>query len=155
MPPIILYQPDNPDNMGAILRICACYGAALHIIEPCGFILDARRLRRKALDYGAEVAMHMHSSWDVFMAQLPAQSRLVLATTKGASPLYSVTFSPNDWLLFGRESAGVPEHVHQAVQVRCFIPMPGRGRSLNLAVSTAIMLSHWHAACGGGDAHIV
>lgn len=139
---ILLFQPDIAANFGAALRISACFDVALEIIEPCGFPLTARALRRAAMDYGSAETVKRHVSWDAFLHTFPqnreSHPRRVLMTTKGASSLTSFTFLPDDILIFGSESAGVPASVHDNVDARLFIPMAGDARSLNLSTSIAI-----------------
>jgi tRNA (cytidine/uridine-2'-O-)-methyltransferase len=134
---LALYQPDIPQNLGAAIRVAACFGAALDIIEPCGFPLTDKALKRAALDY--ETATTRHASWTAFLAH-PARSagRLILLTTAGERALPSFPFQPNDTLLMGRESAGVPPEVHAAADARLRIPIAAR--SLNMAVSAGIAL---------------
>jgi len=134
---IILYQPDMAGNLGAVMRSCACFGIELEVIEPCGFPLTAKALRRTAMDYGAPETLMRHASWENF-TQSGESGRLVLFTTKGASPLTDFEFKANDRLLFGRESAGVPEAVHAAADARVIIPIAQDARSFNLATSVAI-----------------
>ena len=134
---IILYQPDMAGNLGAVMRSAACYGVPLEIIEPCGFPLTAKTLRRAAMDYGSPETLTRHASWEAFKAQ-KEQSRLVLLTTQGAAPLTEFEFRANDRLLFGRESAGVPPEVHGAADARIIIPIAKGARSFNLATSVAI-----------------
>ena len=137
---IALFEPDIPQNLGAIMRLCACFGMPLHIIEPCGFPLDDARMRRVGMDYIHLVELHKHASWDQFYAWIEAnQKRLLLLTTKSDYSYTSVTFTPQDVLLFGRESAGAPDYVHSAVHERITVPMHGAARSLNLAMSAAIV----------------
>jgi len=119
------------------MRSCACFGVELEVIEPCGFPLTAKALRRTAMDYGAPETLKRHSSWDNF-ATGGESGRLVLFTTKGATPLTDFSFQPNDRLLFGRESAGVPENVHASADARVVIPIATGARSFNLATSVAI-----------------
>lgn len=146
---IILYQPDIPQNLGAILRLGACMGQAVHLIEPCGFPWDDRRIRRAGMDYIDHVEIIRHSSWERFLDQRQGnKGRLCLLTTKGTTSLYDVTFSQEDDLLFGRESSGVPEAVHQNVALRLRIPMTHKVRSLNLAMSAAMTLGEWNRQCG-------
>lgn len=140
---IVLYQPDNPQNFGTILRTAACFGAELHIVEPCGFPVDDARIRRGALDYAAHIAYRRHLSWEAFL-EARQGGRLILMTTKGATPLQEVAIQSEDWLIFGRETAGVPEHVHNAAEIRCLIPMRHGMRSLNIAVSVGIVI--WEGA---------
>ena len=137
---IALFEPDIPQNAGSILRLAACFGVAVDLIEPAGFLLDDRRLRRAALDYGAQVALYRHSSWAAFAAARDPSSRLVLLTAKGAVPLGDFVFTANDTILLGRESAGVPDFVHAAADVRVVIPLQAGARSLNVAMTGAITL---------------
>ena len=137
---LALYQPDIPQNTGTILRTCACLNVPAHVIEPCGFAFGEKALRRAGMDYLAKTRLTRHESWEVFRHDRP-QGRLVLLTTKGACRIDSFQFELGDMLLFGRESAGVPEQVHGAADQRVRIPMAPDTRSLNLAVSAAMVLS--------------
>ena len=134
---IILFQPDMAGNLGAVMRSCACFGAALEIIEPCGFPLTAKALRRTAMDYGAPETLTRHTSWDAYTAK-PESGRLVLFTTQGATHMTNFKFQANDRLIFGRESAGAPQDVHDAAAARVIIPIAKGARSFNLATSVAI-----------------
>lgn len=134
---IVLYQPDMAGNLGAVMRSCACFGIELEIIEPCGFPLTAKALRRTAMDYGAPETLKRHSSWNNFVSS-PESGRLILFTTQGATPLTDFEFKADDRLLFGRESAGVPDAVHKASDARVIIPIAKGARSFNLATSVAI-----------------
>jgi tRNA (cytidine/uridine-2'-O-)-methyltransferase len=139
---IVLYQPDFAHNLGSIMRLAVCFGVPLHIIEPCGFPLDDKRIRERSLDYGVHVEMHRHASWEQFEShRKEAGGRVILATTKTAVSLYSFPFEPNDWLLFGRESSGVPELIHACADARVTIPMSDNGRSFNVVTSVAVVLS--------------
>src|SRR5690242_14732615 len=121
---IALYEPDIPQNTGTILRLCACLGVAAHIIEPAGFPASDRAFRRAGMDYLDEVALTRHASWAAFESwRAGANARLILFTTRASVPYLDHAFRPDDILLFGRESAGVPEAVHQAADVRLLIPM--------------------------------
>jgi len=136
---LALFQPDIPQNLGAALRLGACLGVPVHVIEPCGFPLSDRAIRRAAMDYGDPAEVTRHAGWADFAAQ--TQGRVVLFTTKGATPLHDFVFQTDDILLFGRESLGVPDEVHDAADARVIIPLsPGR-RSFNVTVSAAIGLS--------------
>lgn len=136
---IALYQPDIAQNLGAIMRLCACFGVDLEIIEPCGFPLTTKALRRTAMDYGKPDKLIRHASWDAFCEQLPPRpARIVLMTTKAATAMSDFTFMPDDILLFGRESAGVPQTVHDFADERVFIPIQSSARSFNLASSASI-----------------
>ena len=136
---IALYQPDIPQNTGAIFRLSACLGNAVDVIEPCGFVLDDRRLRRVAMDYGGQLEFTHHSSWEAYIANREA-GRIVLLTTSGSTSHIDFAFEPTDTLLLGRESAGVPEYVHAAADARLIVPMAGGTRSLNVVTATAIVL---------------
>ena len=136
---LALFQPAIPQNVGACIRLSACFGVELHIIEPTGFLFDDRAMKRAALDYGPLSHMTRHGDWDGFQAAR-GPGRLVLFTTKGASPLTDFVFRPDDTLLFGSESTGAPDHVHEAVDARIFIPIRPEARSLNLSVSAGIGL---------------
>ena len=138
MPSLILYQPDIAQNLGAIMRLSACFDCDLEIIEPCGFPLTAKALRRTAMDYGEPAALIRHISWEAFTSAHNKSQRLILFTTKAATPITDFKFHPTDKLLFGRESAGVPDHVHNYVDARVIIPISPKARSFNLATSAAI-----------------
>ncbi len=140
MPSIALYQPDIAQNVGAVIRTCACFGAPLHIIEPCGFIFDMARIKKAALDYVEHADVIRHSSFEVFRKDRPA-GKLVLFSTKATLDYDQHAFAPNDLLLFGRESAGVPEDVAAAADVCVRIPMREGMRSLNVAQTAAIGIS--------------
>ena len=144
---LALFQPDIPQNVGACIRLSACFGVELHVIEPVGFRFDDRAMKRAALDYGPLGHMTRHSDWDAFQAGR-GPGRLVLFTTKGAERLDDFVFRSDDTLLFGRETAGAPDFVHQAADARVFIPIQPAARSLNLSVSAGIAL--WSAASGTG-----
>ena len=137
---LALFQPDIPQNAGALLRVAACFGVAVDLIEQFGFVFDDRRLRRAVLDYAARVELHRHASWDAFLAARDPNSRLVLLTTRGAAPLQRFVFAARDTLLLGRESAGVPDFVHEAAAARVVIPLQPGNRSLNVAMAGAIAL---------------
>jgi len=136
---LALFQPDIPQNVGAAIRLAACLDVSMDIIEPCGFPLSDKSLRRVAMDYDVEVDLTRHDSWENFLAH-PARSegRLLLFTTRGARPYIQFNFQAGDTLLFGRESAGVPEDVHNAADARLIVPI--RGRSLNVTKTAAMAL---------------
>lgn len=137
---LALFEPDIPQNTGALLRLAACLGVDVDLIEPCGFLLDDRRFRRALLDYTAGLRIHRHASWTAFRAARPARSRLILMTTAGTMVLHHFAFAADDTILLGRESAGVPEAVHQAASARVVIPLRPPARSLNVAMAGAIAL---------------
>jgi tRNA (cytidine/uridine-2'-O-)-methyltransferase len=146
---LALFEPDIPQNTGALLRLAACFGVAVDLIEPCGFLFDDRRLRRAALDYAARVRVHRHASWSVFLAERDPSSRLILLTTGGNVPLHRFEFAAADTLLLGRESAGVPAFVHDAAVARVVIPLQAGARSLNVALAGAIALAEALRQTGG------
>lgn len=136
---LALYQPDIPQNTGTMLRLAACLGVPVDLIEPCGFVWDDRRLRRAGMDYLEGVDLTRHESWPAFRAgRVPG--RLVLLTTAGNVAYTDFAFRPTDTLLLGRESAGVPAEVHAAAEARLVIPMAAGARALNVAVAAAIVL---------------
>jgi tRNA (cytidine/uridine-2'-O-)-methyltransferase len=137
---LALYQPDIPQNTGAILRLAACFGLPVDVIEPCGFAFDDRRLRRAGMDYLEHVELVRHRSWEAYRAARAGQSgRLILLTTRGAVPHVDCRFEATDSLLLGRESVGVPQEVHAAADLRIRIPMRPGLRSLNVAMAAAIV----------------
>lgn len=137
---LALYEPDIPQNTGTIMRLCACLGVTLDIIEPCGFALSDKNLKRAGMDYLDQLDLTRHASWDAF-SRAHTGARRVLMTTKSASPYLDFTFQPGDILIAGRESAGVPENVHKAADAAVTIPMAAGARSLNVALASAIVLS--------------
>ncbi|MEH3102058.1 tRNA (cytidine(34)-2'-O)-methyltransferase [Sphingomonas adhaesiva] len=149
---IALYQPDIAGNVGAVMRTAACLGIAVDLIEPMGFRWDDRRVARAAMDYIDHVAVTRHPDWDAFQRQ--ATGRLVLLTTRGATPLHDFAFAPGDTLLFGSEGAGVPEAVHARADARVVIPMAPGLRSMNLSVSAAIVAAEALRQTGGWPWHI-
>ncbi len=139
-PKIALFEPDIPQNTAAIIRTCACLGAKLEIIEPCGFLISDRRFKRVVMDYMDEKNINFYKSAEVFFSD-KQNERIILMTTKASVSYSKFEFKENDTILFGRESAGVPEKVHQTIKNRLKIPMKDNKRSLNLASSVAIILA--------------
>ena len=137
---IALYQPDIPQNAAAIIRLCACFGATLEIIEPCGFHLNDKRLERVAMDYLDKTKIISYRSYKKFLIQ-KENSRVILMTTKAKKNYNNFKFMPKDTLLFGRESEGVPRLVHKNSNERLKIPLKKNTRSLNIATAAAITLS--------------
>lgn len=133
------YQPDIAQNLGAMIRLSACFDTPLDVIEPCGFPLSLKALRRTAMDYADVADLTRHDDWHAF--ERARRGRLVLLTTKAAQPLWDTEFSAGDTLLMGRETAGVPPEVHAAADLRVTIPISDRTRSLNLATAAAIALA--------------
>jgi tRNA (cytidine/uridine-2'-O-)-methyltransferase len=141
MASLVLYQPDIPQNMGSMLRLCACLGVEVHIIAPAGFDISDRAFRRSGMDYVEHASIVRHPSWDEFQAwRANTARRLVLLTTRAHAPYFRFSFRPEDLVMVGRESAGVPEAVHNAVDARLAIPMARGMRSLNVATAAAVVL---------------
>ncbi len=136
---LALYQPDQPGNVGAILRLGACLGAAVDVIMPCGFPFSDRALKRAGMDYAQIASVARHGSWDAFDAA--SRGRLVLFTTSGGALLPDARFEADDILLFGSESRGVPADVHDRADLSVRIPQAAGTRSLNLAVAAGIGLA--------------
>jgi tRNA (cytidine/uridine-2'-O-)-methyltransferase len=146
---IALYQPDQAGNVGTILRLAACFGTPLDIVEPCGFPYSDRALKRAGMDYAEIANVTRHADWADFEARLPG--RLVLFTTMGAVPLPQARFEPGDTLLFGSESRGAPAEVHARADARVRIPQAEGTRSLNIAVATGIGLAEALRQTAWGD----
>ena len=136
---LALFQPAIPQNVGACIRLSACFGVELHVIEPTGFRFDDRAMKRAALDYGPLSHLVRHADWDAFQRDR-APGRLVLFTTRGATSLQDFVFREDDVLLFGSEPTGAPDHVHAAADARVAIPIRPGARSLNLSVTAGIAL---------------
>ena len=139
-PKIALFQPDIPQNTAAIIRTCACLGAKLEIIEPCGFLLSDKRFERVVMDYMEEKNIKFYKSFDEF-SRFKENQRIILMTTKASISYAEFKFDKNDTVLFGRESSGVPEKIHKKLKDKLKIPMENNKRSLNLASSVAIILA--------------
>jgi tRNA (cytidine/uridine-2'-O-)-methyltransferase len=137
---LALFEPDIPQNAGTLMRLCACLDVPLDIIEPCGFLLTDKNLKRVGMDYLDHLDMTRHSSWGAFR-EAAAGKRLVLLTTKANQSFLDFKFEPEDILIAGRESKGVPDEVHAACAARITIPMAQRVRSLNVAVAASMALS--------------
>ena len=137
---IALYEPDIPQNTAAIVRTCSCLGAKLEIIEPCGFLLTDKRFKRVVMDYMDPSKIKIYKSYKEFI-EYKKTDRIILITTKAKKSYTNFQYNFNDTLLFGRESAGVPDNIHKTVKYRLKIPMIEKKRSLNLATSVAIVLS--------------
>jgi len=140
---LALYQPDIPQNTGAAMRLAACLGVGLDVIEPCGFVLDDRRLRRAAMDYLDALDWRRHASWENFLAARAADAapgRLVLLTVRAATPYADFAFDRDDTLLMGRESAGVPDAVRARADAALRVPMATGMRSINVALAAAMVL---------------
>jgi tRNA (cytidine/uridine-2'-O-)-methyltransferase len=137
---IALYQPDIPQNTGAIIRLCSCFNTTLEIIEPCGFNLDDKRLKKVSMDYLGKNKIVIYKSYANFLSK-KKNSRIILMTTKAEKKYYNFKFKSNDTFLFGRESEGVPKIVHDNSFQRLKIPLAKKARSLNIGIAVAITLS--------------
>lgn len=135
---LVLYEPDIPQNTGTLFRLAACLGLAVDLIEPCGFLMDDRRLRRAGMDYLDRVEIVRHRSWQAY--QQAPRGRLVLLTTRGEWAYTAFAFQAGDSLMVGRESAGAPPEVHEAADARVFVPMRPGLRSINVALAAAMVL---------------
>jgi tRNA (cytidine/uridine-2'-O-)-methyltransferase len=133
------FQPDIPQNVGAMLRLCACLGLGFELIEPCGFALDDARLRRVAMDYGAHTTLKRHQAWADFILQQAPRRLILLTTDPTATPYTRFAYQPDDILLVGQESAGAPPMVHAAATARVTIPLVGAARSLNVVIAAAMV----------------
>lgn len=136
---LAMFQPDIPQNLGAAIRLCACLGIGLDVIRPAAFPLDDRDLRRTAMDYADAADITLHAGWQAFRTAR-ADNRLILMTTRAAADLHDFSFQPGDVLLMGRESAGVPDMVHDSADARIRIPMAPGARSLNVVTAAAMAL---------------
>ena len=147
---LALFEPDIPQNAGTMLRMAACLGVPVDIIEPCGFLLGDSQLRRAGMDYLSRVALNRHLSWEAFRERQAGDTgRLVLLTTAGQVGYDGFSFRSDDTLMVGRESSGVPESVHAAADARVKVPMTAGNRSLNVAIAAAIVLSEALRQTGG------
>lgn len=140
---LVIYQPDIPQNLGTMLRMAACTGVEVELVEPCGFVYDDKKVRRAGMDYIDHVTLRRHSSWQQFLqfkeSHYPS-SRLVLLTTKSPMPYTEFQFAPDDMLIVGRESAGVPDEVAAISNAQVVVPMRPPLRSLNVAIASAMVL---------------
>ncbi|MDX1484122.1 MAG: tRNA (cytidine(34)-2'-O)-methyltransferase [Alphaproteobacteria bacterium] len=137
---LALFEPDIPQNTGALLRLAACLDVGVDIIEPAGFVLTDAKLKRAGLDYAAKAALTVHRNWAAFIASLGPADRLLLLTTKGDTDYRDAEYGAGDILVLGRESAGVPDFVHDAARLRLTIPLAAGMRSLNVATAAALVL---------------
>ncbi len=140
---IVLFQPEIAGNVGTIIRCCACFNAEFHVIEPLGFPFDLQRIKRSAMDYIESVKIYRHPSFEIFFEEniLKNKNRLILASTKGRQDVQEFKFAENDFILFGKESAGAPDFIHSKADHKVLIKMKNNQRSLNLAISCGIFLS--------------
>ena len=137
---VALYEPDIPQNTAAIVRLCACFGARLDIIEPCGFFLSDKRFKRVVMDYINKCKIKSFKDFTEFKKD-KKNERIILLTTKAKKKYFDFKFNQNDTILFGRESAGVPQLVHKSVDYKLIIPIQKKARSLNIVSSVAITLA--------------
>ena len=141
-PKIALYEPDIPQNTAAIIRTCSCLNVMIEIIEPCGFIINDKRFKRVVMDYLDEKMIRFYKNYDdFFQTKKKNKERIILMTTKASTSYSNFKFKVTDTILFGRESAGVPEKIHKLVDKRLKIPLSFKKRSLNLASAVAITLA--------------
>ncbi|MBM3567960.1 MAG: tRNA (cytidine(34)-2'-O)-methyltransferase [Alphaproteobacteria bacterium] len=150
---LALYQPDIPPNLGTLIRLGACLGVALDVIEPCGFPFDDARLKRAAMDYAKLAQVTRHRPWAAFLETRPP-GRLVLLSTKAAESYLQFAFAPDDILLLGRESAGVPDEVHSRADARLRIPLVEGARALNVALAAAMVLGEALRQTGGFESGV-
>ncbi|KGM33242.1 tRNA (cytidine(34)-2'-O)-methyltransferase [Inquilinus limosus] len=136
---LVLFEPDIPQNAGTMMRLAAALGVAVDLIEPCGFLVDDRRLRRAAMDYADFLDLTRWTSWRRY-AETGHSGRLVLLTTRASQPYTSFSFAADDRIMVGRESAGVPDTVHDAADARIVIPLRPEARSINVATAAAMAL---------------
>ena len=137
---IVLYKPDIPQNTAAIVRLSACLNLKIHIIEPCGFNLDDSRFKRVVMDYIKLSQIVRYSDFENFINK-NSKSRIVLITTKSKKFYHQFKYKKNDFLLFGRESAGVPDEIHKKIRDKLKVPLSGKARSLNVAITVAVVAS--------------
>jgi len=137
---IVLYKPDIPQNTAAIVRLSACLNLKIHIIEPCGFNMDDSRFKRVVMDYSNLIKIVRYSCFGSFFKE-NSKSRIILMTTKSKKNYHQFRFKKNDFLLFGRESAGVPNEMHKKIKNKLKVPLSGKARSLNVAMTVAIVAS--------------
>jgi tRNA (cytidine/uridine-2'-O-)-methyltransferase len=149
---LALFQPDIAQNCGAMLRLCACLGVAADVIGPCGFVWSDAKLRRAGMDYLDQVELRRHDSWSLYQTAR-GPGRLVLLTTRGDAALPGFTFRPDDTLMVGSESAGVPPGIHEAADARLVIPMAAGARSLNVALAASLALGEALRQTGQWPAH--
>ncbi len=147
---LAVYQPDIAQNLGAMIRLCACFGVPIDVIEPCGFPFSVKALRRTAMDYADIADISRHNDWETFQKSHDC-SRIVLLTTKATTSLWHFDFKNDDVLLVGRESAGVPTTVASNVDCTLKLPMPGGGRSMNVAMCASIALAEGLRQTGNWD----
>ena len=138
---LVIFQPDIPQNTGAMVRTCSCFDTDIEIIHPSSFPLNDKLLKRAAMDYGSSINITQHDSWEVFKNKLDPGKRIILLSTKGKIAYTDFSFKSDDYLMVGRESAGVPENIHNEVDEVLTIPISKSSRSLNVSTAASIALS--------------
>ena len=138
---LVVFQPDIPQNTGAMIRTCACFNVNVHLVHPASFPLSNKSLKRVSMDYGENIKIIQHNSWDEYKSKLLSSNRIILLSTKGKMKYSDFQFNEKDHIMVGRESAGVPEHIHNEVDKVLTIPMSKNSRSLNVSTAAAIVLS--------------
>ena len=138
---LVVFQPDIPQNTGAMIRTCSCFNIDMHLIHPTSFPLSDKSLKRVSMDYGNNIKIIQHNSWEEYKIKLLNSNRIILLSTKGKMNYSDFQFNKNDHLMVGRESAGVPDHIHNEVDEILTIPMSKNSRSLNVSTAAAIVLS--------------
>ena len=138
---LVVFQPDIPQNTGAMIRTCSCFNIDMHLIHPTSFPLSDKSLKRVSMDYGNNIKIVQHNSWEEYKIKLLNSNRIILLSTKGKMNYSDFQFNKNDHLMVGRESAGVPDHIHYEVDEILTIPMSKNSRSLNVSTAAAIVLS--------------
>lgn len=139
---LVLFEPDIPQNLGACIRLSACMGCRLHIVEPCGFVLDDKKLKRTAMDYYHQATLVRHRSWDAFLDYRQAHpGRLLLLETDGSAIYTAFHYAPTDYIMLGRESAGTPRNLYEVMDATVHIPMRTGARSLNVAMAAGMLIA--------------
>ena len=149
-PALVMFQPERPQNFGAALRLCACLGAELHVVEPCGFPLHDRRIRQAALDYGSKISWQTHLDLEPFLEWHRQQDRrLILLSTRAEAAYHTAAYRPDDLIVVGRESSGAPAALHEVADRRVRVPIQAGCRSLNLVAAATIVLAEAMRQVGG------
>ncbi len=139
---LVLYQPDIPQNLGACLRLSACMGCVVHVVEPCGFPMDDKKLKRAAMDYFDKATLIRHRSWEAFVDYRQSHpGRLLLLETDGSAPFTAISYAPTDYVMLGRESAGTPRDLYHVMDATLHIPMRDGARSLNVSMAAGMLIS--------------
>lgn len=152
LPQLVMFQPDIALNLGATIRVAACFGAGVDVIEPCGFPFSLRAVRRSGMDYVEQVAIRRWASWEKYSASDEAGRLILLTTSANATPIWRCAFRPDDRIMLGRESAGAPAEVHADADMRLRIPLEPSARSLNVSVAAAVALAEARRQFDAGSA---